>query len=75
MQVLPLDEYVFNTEAHPLPIPGTRHEVDLRSSYLRAPADLDLHAQQYSPMVLQDTLDHYRAQLPVLHAGTRGVAV
>ena len=35
MQVLPLDQYVFNTEAHPLPIFGTPTERSHRKHYLK----------------------------------------
>jgi hypothetical protein len=72
VQVLPLDEWVFNTEAHPFPLPGSRHEVDMRSTYLRAPMDLDLRAQHHSPVALQQAIDHFNAQLPPrnAHAGS-----
>jgi hypothetical protein len=35
MQVLPLTEYVFNTEAHPLPIFGSETELSHRAWYLK----------------------------------------
>eukprot|EP01010_Urceolus_cornutus_P003473 NODE_48_length_2735_cov_382.878258_g42_i0.p1 GENE.NODE_48_length_2735_cov_382.878258_g42_i0~~NODE_48_length_2735_cov_382.878258_g42_i0.p1 ORF type:complete len:666 (+),score=113.29 NODE_48_length_2735_cov_382.878258_g42_i0:281-2278(+) len=66
--VLPLDEWVFNTEAHPFPLPGSGHEMEMRSTYLRAPTDLDLRAQRHSPVALQQAIDHFKAQLPTQKA-------
>ena len=39
VQVLPFEEYVFNTEAHPLPIFGTDLEQSHMHWYLTAPPD------------------------------------
>lgn len=64
LQVLPLDEYVFNTEAHPLPILNTKTERALRASYLRGPDGIDLQGERYSPEVLRRAVDFYRAAVP-----------
>lgn len=39
MQLLPFDQYVFNTEAHPLPIFDTPIEEAHRAWYLQPPED------------------------------------
>ena len=62
MQVLPLDQWVLNTEAHPLPIlkPGRK---DKQRSVLPVPK-VDLEGQQYSTAALQQALAFYRRRLP-----------
>ena len=37
MQVLPLDEFIFNTEAHPLPLPGSKRDVELQALHSHRP--------------------------------------
>lgn len=61
---MPLTEYVFNTEAHPLPFPGSERDEQLRHKYALPPQDLDLKAGNFSSEVLQQAIDFYRAQLP-----------
>jgi hypothetical protein len=64
VQVLPLDEFVFNTEAHPLPLPGSPRDRQLQRSYLRGPDNLDLRQMNYSAEALQQASHHYRDLLP-----------
>ena len=71
VQVLPLDEYVFNTEAHPLPIAQTATERALRGSYLQGPTGIDLRGERYSPEALQRAIDYYRAAVPRAAYGQR----
>ena len=70
LQVLPLDEYVFNTEAHPLPLPGSRHGESLRSTFAHGPGSgLSLSQHVHRP-TLQAALTFYQHQLH----GTSGTA-
>lgn len=62
--MLPLDEYVFNTEAHAFPLPGSIQDVKLQRAYAEAPHGLDLEQSGYGPEALQQAIDHYRALLP-----------
>lgn len=64
MQVLPLDEYVFNTEAHPIPILGSAAERRLRDTYLPPPKGINLIGNKFSPEVLQRAIYHYRNLVP-----------
>lgn len=41
-ELLPLTEYVFNTEAHPLPIAGSPADAAMRSAYLQHDQGLGL---------------------------------
>jgi hypothetical protein len=64
MQVLPLDQYVFNTEAHPIPILGSDAERQLQGSYLTPPKDINLIGENFSPEALQRAVFHYRNLVP-----------
>lgn len=59
-----LNQYVFNTEAHPLPLLSSTQHADLRPKFAKGPDDIDLAAAGYSPAVLQQAIAFYRAQLP-----------
>jgi hypothetical protein len=63
-QVLPLTEYIFNTEAHPLPLLNSPKDQELAGKLSYAPEGIDLQGGNYSSEVLQQAIDHYRAILP-----------
>ena len=74
MQVLPLDSHIFNTEAHPLPLPHTARDKELQSKYAKGPRNIDLAAERYSPEVLSQALAHYSAILPRHVVASNGTA-
>jgi hypothetical protein len=70
-QVLPLSEYIFNTEAHPFPMRNSVRDLQLARTFACAPEGMDLKGENYSAEVLQRGIDYYRALLPrSLHSST-----
>ena len=60
--VLPLDEYVFNTEAHALPIIGSHADLALKAHYRSGPPYLTADA-----LAVQNTTIEARAQVRLSH--------
>ena len=68
VQVLPLDEWVLNTEAHPLPIQGSKRSMELQHLVLTPPTGIDLEGRHYAAHLLRHVNEHYAAQLAQQHA-------
>eukprot|EP01025_Chloroclados_australasicus_P066063 TRINITY_DN9036_c1_g1_i2.p1 TRINITY_DN9036_c1_g1~~TRINITY_DN9036_c1_g1_i2.p1 ORF type:complete len:917 (-),score=101.02 TRINITY_DN9036_c1_g1_i2:320-2995(-) len=56
--LLPLDQYVFNTEAHPLPILGSDAEIKMQSKYLPQIVDSS-YIGQFGTQHLLEQIKHY----------------
>lgn len=63
VQVLPLTKFVFNTEAHPLPLKTSARHAALRPKCAQPVPGVDLEAAQYSAEALQTLLDAFQQQL------------
>ena len=67
LQVLPLGEYVFNTEAHPLPLPSSVHSESLRSTFAHGPTSGLSLSGRINSTTLQAAIDFYKQQLHDVH--------
>jgi hypothetical protein len=66
VQLLPLEEFVFNTEAHPFPLAHSARENELQHLHSQGPVDVQLMRRggTISPDTLRQAIAHYNLLLP-----------